>query len=191
MATAMKILFAAVFLLLPALARAEGFRVASVQGGLLTLGGQPVGGGAELKDGSVLHLTAGKAVLDFGGEGKVLLTGPADFTVEKRGLSLKTGGLLSVLKKLVGGFEVSTPSAVAAVRGTEFYVEARGEKDTYVCICDGKIDVTARGGAGKPVVMKSRKKHKALLFSRGGDGLSKKPAKMEGHTDAEIASLRK
>ena len=178
-------------LVLPSAALAGGFSVESVQGGLLTLNGQPVGGGAELKDGASLHLTAGKAVLDFEKEGKVLLTGPSDFTVEKRGVNLKTGGLLSVLSKLKGSFEVSTHAAVAAVRGTEFYVEARGENATYVCICDGKVDVSARDGSGKPVAMKSKKTHKSLLFSRGGAGLSKKPAKMEGHTDAEIAGLKK
>lgn len=187
----MHALLFSVLLALSPPAFAGGFRVASAEGGILMINGQPAGVGAALIDGAVLHLTAGKAVLDFGEEGKVLLTGPADFVVEKHGVELKTGGLLSVLHKLAGGFEVKTPSAVAAVRGTEFYVEARGEKDTYVCICDGKVDVSARGASGKPIAMKSKKKHKSLLFTLGESGLAKKPAKMEGHTDAEIASLKK
>lgn len=186
----MRSVLLSVVLALPSMALAGQFTVASIEVGPLTRDGRPVEAGAALDDGSVLHLAAGKAVLDFGGEGKLLLTGPADFTVETRGIALKAGGLLSVLNRLKGGFQVRTPAAVAAVRGTEFFVEPRGEHETYLCLCRGRIEVTGVDGAGKPIAIKSAN-HKSYLFSRVGAVLTKRAARMEGHSDAEIADLKK
>lgn len=159
-------------------AGASEFTVASVEGGALTVNGRAASAGTALDPGAVVRLDSGKAVLDFGAEGRLWLTGPADFTVASRGLSVSRGGLLSMLNKLTGAFTVETPAAVAAVRGTKFYIEPRGEERTYLCVCKGKLEVASAGGF--KTKMKSAD-HKAAVFARSGDSVTQTPAGREGH----------
>jgi hypothetical protein len=84
---------------------------------------------------------------------------------------------------------VETPAAVAAVRGTEFYVEPRGKDSTYLCVCRGKVEVRGSGGSRFKTTMKG-KHHTAALIQRSGESTKKRPAAMEGHTDAEISALK-
>jgi hypothetical protein len=167
-------------------ASAPVYRVISVSGGVLTAYGKPLKKGSPVFEGSTLRLSKGKAVLAFGEEGRVLLTGPAELTVEPRGVSLKLGGLLSVLDKLVNGYRVETPAAVAAVRGTTFYIEARKGLKTYLCLCKGKIDVTGEGGFQHGFEAET---HTAFLYAGGPSSVTKSSDTMHGHTDEEIARL--
>lgn len=180
---------AAVLLLAPgpAFAAHSVFRVVSVEGGALTADGKPARPGFPFRDGQALHLDGGRAVLSFGEEGRVLLSGPADLVVEERGASLSFGGLLSVLDRLRGPFSVRTPTAVAAVRGTNFFIEARGKDQTYLCLCSGKIEVSGAGGFKKTI---RASRHSPFLFTRGEKGVVQSAAHMENHTDAQIESLR-
>lgn len=172
----------------PAPKKAE-VKVLSVTGGVLKAAGSPLAAGAAVADGSELRLDAGQAVLDFGGEGKVLLTGPAVLTVGGRRLTLTGGGLLNVMSRLKGRYSVATPAAVAAVRGTEFYVEARADGSTYLCLCEGSIEVAG----GKGVKYKKRfraEHHQAAVFSRDGKTLKRVAAEMGGHHDEDIEALK-
>ncbi len=49
--------------------------------------------------------------------------------------------MLSVFGK--GRTRVETKTAVLGVRGTGVYIEAEPER-TYICVCYGKIELTAR-----------------------------------------------
>ena len=60
-----------------------------------------------------------------------------------------------------GSWEVRTPSAVTAVRGTEFFVEVSGEQGTAVHVAEGEVAVEApprtRGIAPRPVLLLNRR----------------------------------
>ena len=170
-------------------AKAPPFKVASAMGGTLTSDGKPVSVGAELRDGAVVRLDTGQAVLELAEEGRVMLTGPAELTVGGRGISLARGRLLSVFRRLKGSFSVRTPVAVAAVRGTEFFVEARDDGRTYLCLCEGTLEVTGMPGTGYRKTIRS-KHHGSYIFSQHGERLDRGPWKMENHSEGDIGKLK-
>lgn len=170
-------------------AKNPNFKVASVSGGTLTAGGKEVTVGAELADSAVLRLDKGKAVLDLGDEGRIQMTGPAELRLGDRRVDLKFGKLLSVLPKLRRGFTVATPLAVAAVRGTEFFIEAREDGRTYLCLCQGTLEITGAPGLGYRKAIRS-KNHGSYIFSKIGNRLDRGPWRMENHTDAEIDGMK-
>jgi len=63
-------------------------------------------------------------------------------------IALKQGGISAVFNKLdkllreMKNFTVSTPTATAGVRGTVFYARVEDQNNTYVCICNGELDMT-------------------------------------------------
>ena len=65
---------------------------------------------------------------------------------EKTSLDLGEGRLLCKPKKLMkdDSFTVKTPTAIAAVRGTEFTVETDAAKTTRIKVYDGKVKVVKR-----------------------------------------------
>ena len=65
---------------------------------------------------------------------------------EKTSLELGQGKLLCKPKKLLKdeSFTVKTPTAVAAVRGTEFIVESDANQTTRIKVFDGKVKVAKR-----------------------------------------------
>lgn len=165
----------------PALAaKGVAFKVASVDGGTLTVGGKEVLVGAELPEGAVVRLDKGDAVLELGDEGWLQLTGPAEVKFGDRRADIKIGKLLSVLPKLRRGFTASTPIAVAAVRGTKFFVEARQDGRTYLCLCEGALEVAGAKGLGYRKTLRS-KNHASYIFSKIGKRLDRGPWRMENH----------
>lgn len=63
---------------------------------------------------------------------------------------LEMGRIITRLQKAVGGdsrFNIRTPSAIAAARGTEFRVSADRRRDTRVEVLDGTVDAASRGKA--------------------------------------------
>lgn len=116
--------------------------------------GAPAHEGIPLQDGDRIETGEdGKAELSFDGEGIVTVDPDTDVQVSslhhgKTELMLKAGALVSKLKTLLQGrrFAVRTPTAVAAVRGTEFGVEVDGE-DTHVGVFDeGQVAVADEQG---------------------------------------------
>lgn len=172
-----------------AAAKGPAFKVAAVDGGRLTSDGQAVAVGAELAERAVLALDKGTAVIEFGDQGRMMLTGPADFELGPGRVLLSRGRLLSVLDRLKSRFSVQTPVAVAAVRGTEFFVEAREDGRTYLCLCSGALEVTGVPGLSHRKTVRSDH-HLSYIYSRHGKRLDRNPWKMENHTDADIAALK-
>lgn len=170
-------------------AKAPAFKVTSLAGGELTANGKLVTAGAELAEGAALRLDAGEAILEFGSEGRLKLTGPAELRLGPRRVTLASGRLLSVLNKLKGSFSVATPIAVAAVRGTEFFVEARDDGRTYLCLCAGVLEVSGTPGVSYRKAIRSEH-HAAYIYSRHGKRLDRNAWKMEHHSDAEIGGLK-
>lgn len=86
------------------------------------------------------------------------------------GLLLREGSIAAVLNKLEGisgrdDFRVRTPSAVAGVRGTVFFVMVEDAANTYVCACNGTVDVSR--GARREAELASGQ-HMARRFTRAG-----------------------
>ena len=76
-------------------------------------------------DGTTIKLSAGTAV-----------------QVRSRGLRLRQGGVWLEVTKDLRGFQVETPLALAAVKGTQFTVEYDGER-TEVYVTEGLVEVSS------------------------------------------------
>ncbi len=70
-------------------------------------------------------------------------------------LEVERGSLRAVFDKITGSDPperlVTTPSAVLAVRGTEYGVEVSSKGDTEVTVFEGVVEVADIGGVGPPV----------------------------------------
>jgi hypothetical protein len=106
----------------------------------------------------------GSAELMFDGATSVALSSGTDLALTSLAragteLRLALGALTAKVSKLGSGerFRVRTPTAVAAVRGTEFVVEQdEDDGDSRVAVVDeGEVAVTAASG-GEPVLVRPR-----------------------------------
>ena len=165
---------------------------ASAAGRVLATTGVLTAGGAALKAGDALPndeilLSSGTATLAIEG-GRFLLKGPARFTPRKSYFRLDFGSLLSVLTHRAGRrFQVRTPTAVAAVRGTDFYVEVGTKREVDVCICRGALEVSAKG---MDVLPMAAEHHLNYRFWPVKSGVARDKSPMRGHTDEELDALR-
>lgn len=165
---------------------------ASAAGRLVSTDGSPTANGKVLKAGdeipdAEIRLATGTATIAIDG-GRFLLTGPARLTPTKRAFRLDLGGLLSVLTKKAGRrFSVRTPTAVAAVRGTDFFVSAGAQRETDVCICKGALKVSSKGLEPLPLASESHLNYRIWPVK---DGTAREKSPMIGHTDAELDALR-
>jgi ferric-dicitrate binding protein FerR (iron transport regulator) len=70
-------------------------------------------------------------------------------------LEVERGSLRAIFGKLAGGDQrerlVTTPSAVLAVRGTEYGIEVEKDGDTSVVVFEGTVEVWDPRGVGDPV----------------------------------------
>lgn len=139
-------------------------RLAAVSGDAAV---RPADGSPEVSAEEDMPLEEGDLiVVGEGGSAEVALDGGSlitvrensEFVVEKtaRGDSsffLKAGSLLAKIQKLASSrFSVRTPTAVAAVRGTEFGVETDGE-ETHVGVFDeGKVEVSGPTGPAELLI---------------------------------------
>lgn len=164
---------------------------ASAAGRVISADGTLTAGDAALKAGDALpnaevRLASGTATLEIEG-GRFLLKGPARFTPRKSSFRLDLGSLLSVLTRRAGRrFSVRTPTAVAAVRGTDFFVSVGTKQEVDICICRGALAVTAKGMETLPMASEH---HLNYRFWPVKSGTAREKSAMIGHTDAEIEVL--
>lgn len=167
--------------------------VIEVSRGVLTANGRRVSVGFDIGEGSKLQLSkGGRAILRIEGSGRLRMDGPATLELGNRrgrGLSLSKGSLLAVFPSLRGPFYVEAGNVVAAVRGTDFYLEARSRTQTYLCTCHGAVEVLEKGPGGFKTRI-SADHHRAYVFHSGRKGLVQSDAPMVGHTDEDIAGLK-
>jgi hypothetical protein len=131
--------------------------------------GQAVPDGARLQTGpaSVCEITWGaRNIIQIQENTRVILK-TARLTP---GIDLQRGSVGAVLNKLdaISGrdtFRIRTPSVVAGVRGTAFFVKVEDAANTYVCACNGSVGVT-RGWSGQAELASSA--HMARRFTRRG-----------------------
>ena len=119
----------------------------------------------QLPDGSRVKLRAGTRAV-------VTWPGPKNDSLTEVFLSVGSA-FAKVTKRLAGQkFQVRTPTAVAAVRGTEFftaYGRPRGkDKDLWVCVNEGSVELTA-SASKKPLVVPAGQG----VLIKGGRSLTK------------------
>jgi hypothetical protein len=114
-----------------------------------------------------------------------------DFSGIVKEVSLKKGGLTSVLRKLdkIAGsdsFRVDTPNAVCGVRGTSFCVWV-DDSTAYVCACNGTVRTIDTKGSNELTL--SAAHHQAREYSAKAGSIAVTPAGIEHHDDASVGSL--
>ncbi|MBI4423887.1 MAG: FecR domain-containing protein [Elusimicrobia bacterium] len=178
----------------PPAAWLDWIQVLQTTEGALTVSGRPVGAGYNVPPGVGLALAAeGRAVIKLGQEGVVELRGPASFRFvsgRRAGLDLTRGGLLAALPRLSGPFHVQARSMVAAVRGTELFLDVRGPSDLYLCVCSGSVRLSddKRRGYQRTI---SGEHHTSWEFKGGGPaGVLETSQDMQGHSDEDLEALR-
>lgn len=160
--------------------------------GRLTAEGRPVGAGYFAGPGVRLELASdGRASFRLGKEGSIQLRGPATFAVNggpQSGLDLWRGRILAVLPSLKSPFHVHAQGLIAAVRGTDLYLDLAG-KDLYLCVCEGTVEVSDNLPRGYRKTIRAEH-HQGVGYHRSSGSTLESDHAMEGHTDEEIDELR-
>lgn len=109
--------------------------------------------GETLPPGTVLETGSGRLLLQLTDGSQVLIRAHTRLTVLQPSptdpgyFQLLLGRIRAIITKHTGGappFELGTPSAVIAVRGTEFTVEVNRREETEVDVSQGVVEVTGR-----------------------------------------------
>ena len=113
---------------------------------------------------------------------------------EERSIRLTSGAIANILKRLDAlrerfkpRYTVATATAVAGVRGTVFFVRVEDKENTYICVCNGEIQITDTSGANKTII--AEKHHKAVRFTRKQGKTVISSAGMLYHTDEGVEKL--
>jgi hypothetical protein len=115
-----------------------------------------------LPAGSVLQTESGRMLLRLS-DGSQILIGPHTRLLvqqpvpsDRNYFQILFGRIRAFVSKQTGGsgpFELGTPSAVIAVRGTEFEIEVNRLHVTEVDVYEGLVEVSGRGGIGRSVLL--------------------------------------
>ena len=84
-------------------------------------------------------------------------------------------------------YKIATSVAVAGVRGTAFFVKAEDSTNTYVCVCNGEIELTNTTDSNKIII--AEKHHQAVRFTRKKEKTILSPAEMLYHSDSGMEKL--
>ena len=150
----------------PASAPFAGATISDWKGKIqLNLPGQPPSAPARseiLPAGTVLQTESGRLLLHLN-DGSQILIGPhTRLLVQQPAPSdhsyfqILFGRIRAFVSKQTGGaapFQLGTPSAVIAVRGTEFDIEVNRLHVTQVDVFEGLVEVSGRRGTGRSVLL--------------------------------------
>jgi FecR protein len=118
--------------------------------------------GEQLPPGTVLDTGSGRLLLRLSDGSEVIVRAHTRLQVQQPSLSdptyfqLLLGKIRALINKRTGGavpFELGTPSAVIAVRGTEFDVEVNPRNVTEVDVVDGLVEVYGRNAAAGSILL--------------------------------------
>src|SRR5713226_1638153 len=150
----------------PASAAIAGATIAEWKGNIrLSLPGQLPSNpsrGEQLPPGTILDTGSGRLLLRLSDGSEVIVRAHTRLQVQQPSLTdpsyfqLLLGRIRALINKRTGGavpFELGTPSAVIAVRGTQFDVEVNPGNVTEVDVVDGLVEVYGRNAAGGPVLL--------------------------------------
>ncbi|HVO40740.1 MAG TPA: FecR family protein [Spirochaetia bacterium] len=191
-------LCAVVLVLAGALGFSQGAAPAlSYVDGTVTIDGAAASVGDAVRYGAVVRTAAASsAEIEFNGRNAIRLSENTTLVFNPRNLQtgseLRQGGLAFVLKGLSTAtagpsFLVRTPSAVAGVRGTSFFMQVESPTSTYVCSCNGAVQVLDASGRVAKELAASH--HKAVRISDTGSGPQTTDAPRLYHTDADLEKV--
>jgi len=151
--------------------------------------GDSVAAGARLLTGA-----DGLAEIVFGSGNALRVEADTELTLDLddpgNGLEVRRGTVAAVFEGLetigVGDdrtFRVGTPTTVAGVRGTVFFVRVESEDSTYVCTCHGELSFDD----GNMTVRAAR--HNASRFVRTADGIVAEAAPEIYHDSASLNAV--
>jgi hypothetical protein len=106
-------------------------------------------------------------------------------------IQLQKGSISAVLTKLdkflnkEKDFTFTTPTVAAGVRGTVFFMKVEDDNNSYLCICNGKLNVEASGTEQEI----ASQHHKAYRFTRKGDKVETTSAPLLYHDDEKMDSV--
>src|SRR6267154_726079 len=118
--------------------------------------------GEQLPPGTILDTGNGRLLLRLSDGSEVMLGAHTRLRVQEPSLTdpsyfqLLLGRIRALINKRTGGtvpFELGTPSAVIAVRGTQFEVEVNAHNVTEVDVVDGLVEVYGRNATGGSVLL--------------------------------------
>ncbi len=118
--------------------------------------------GEQLPPGTILDTGNGRLLLRLSDGSEVMLRAHTRLRVQEPSLTdpsyfqLLLGRIRALIHKRTGGtvpFELGTPSAVIAVRGTQFEVEVNAHNVTEVDVVDGLVEVYGRNATGGSVLL--------------------------------------
>ncbi len=150
----------------PATAAIAGATIAEWKGDIrLSLPGQLPSNplrGEQLPPGTILDTGSGRLLLRLTDGSEVMVRAHTRLQVQQPSLTdpsyfqLLLGRIRALISKRTGGavpFELGTPSAVIAVRGTQFDVEVNSRNVTEVDVVDGLVEVYGRNAGGGSVLL--------------------------------------
>ena len=150
----------------PATAAIAGATIAEWKGNIrLSLPGQLPSNplrGEQLPPGTILDTGSGRLLLRLSDGSEVMVRARTRLQVQQPSLTdpsyfqLLLGRIRALINKRTGGavpFELGTPSAVIAVRGTQFDVEVNPHNVTEVDVVDGLVEVYGRNTTGGSVLL--------------------------------------
>jgi len=118
--------------------------------------------GEQLPPGTILDTGSGRLLLRLSDGSEVIVRAHTRLQVQQPSLTdpsyfqLLLGRIRALINKRTGGavpFELGTPSAVIAVRGTQFDVEVNPRNVTEVDVVDGLVEVYGRNINGGSVLL--------------------------------------
>src|SRR5712692_656574 len=150
----------------PAMAAIAGASIAEWKGNIrLSLPGQLPSNplrGEQLPPGTILDTGSGRLLLRLSDGSEVIVRAHTRLQVQQPSLTdpsyfqLLLGRIRALINKRTGGvapFELGTPSAVIAVRGTQFEVEVNSHNVTEVDVVDGLVEVYGRNATRGSVLL--------------------------------------
>ncbi|MEW5733435.1 MAG: FecR domain-containing protein [Thermodesulfobacteriota bacterium] len=182
----------------PAHARAPR-AVVRIATGQVSINGKPAFAGDAVTDGALLETGKGSfCVIIFDQKNTIAVSADTRVTLalagKEKALDIAKGAVASLVRGLArisGGtayaYTVKTPTAICGVRGTAFFVKVESPKKTYVCLCNGSLELSAASG-GK-VEQLTANHHKAFWVTEKGASIIISSALPDFHTDGEMESL--
>jgi hypothetical protein len=165
--------------------------------GTVTVNGSAVTIGHIVNDGDIIE-TAEKSLMRLQIGDKTMIQLKADSRLvykmeSEQLLQLDKGWMAGVTRgKLTktGKYNIKTPTAVAAVRGTAYCIKVESEDSTYFCTCNGTTSQHP-GGDDSEYVDVTATHHNPLRYTRNGDSVTVEKAEMEYHDDDDIEGIAK
>ncbi|RMF58061.1 MAG: hypothetical protein D6748_09775 [Calditrichaeota bacterium] len=141
--------------------------------------------GEVLKDGDKLETGAGaycaikflddKSLLRIKEKSVCVIEGKREEDKIEKNIFVEIGSFFASLFKPKGSFRVTTPTSVASVKGTQFWVVQFGQSgETHVICLDGVVEVKNNAGkvlvgAGQTAIVTSRNRMPTVQLTRDGE----------------------